>query len=150
MMIEKLRRSHWFARRDEGVTTLEIVIVFPVFFAALMLVFQAAIYHYTAQVALAAAQKGARLTATELSQPTANPAQAVTDGTAAAKTYLLSTSSTGFSQITVAPAATSPGVQPAPIQFVVTAKLLPLPFLPQMTLTISRDAIANPEIFTHG
>src|SRR4051812_7474539 len=88
MMIKEPWKGHRFARDDEGVTTLEITIVFPVFFAALMLVFQAAMYHFAAQVALAAAQTGARVTAIELNQPTITREKAISDGRAAAIAYL--------------------------------------------------------------
>ena len=87
MVSGQLWKGPRMARGDEGVTTLEITIVFPVFFAALMLVFQAAMYHYTAQVALAAAQVGARQTAIELGQGVAQD-QAIADGRTAAVGYL--------------------------------------------------------------
>ncbi|NUR27981.1 MAG: hypothetical protein HOV83_19420 [Catenulispora sp.] len=129
-------------------TTLEITIVFPVFFAALMLVFQAAMYHFTAQMALAAAQAGARQTAIELGAGVAQD-KAIADGSAVAKAYLIQK---GGSRLKTVDAQT-PGGGLTPqkqIQFVVTAEVVPLPFLPPLTLPISRTAMASPEIFTHG
>lgn len=148
MMIEKLRKYPRVARGDEGVSTLEITIVFPVFFAALMLVFQAAMYNFTAQVALAAAQVGARQTAVELGQGVAQDT-AIAHGSNAATAYLLEK---GGSRLHKVEAKTPGGGLTAQkqIQFVVTADEVPLPFLPPLTLPISRTAIANPEIFTHG
>ncbi|MFD0639508.1 TadE family protein [Catenulispora yoronensis] len=130
-------------------TTLEITIVFPVFFAALMLVFQAAMYHYTAQVALAAAQEGNRVTALELGRPDVTPDTAVADGRKAAIAYLAQVAGTRLSGVTAKPLGGVVNAQNQ-VQFVVTANVVPLPFLPAMTLPISRTAIANPEIFTHG
>ncbi|WP_344658504.1 TadE/TadG family type IV pilus assembly protein [Catenulispora subtropica] len=129
-------------------STLEITIVFPVFFAALMLVFQAAMYHYTAQVALAAAQVGARRTAVELGAGVPQ-ATAIADGRTAAVDYLVQN---GGSRLRTVDAQAPGGGLTAQgqIQFVVTADEEPLPFIPPLILPISRTAIANPEIFTHG
>lgn len=149
MMIEQLRSGRRFAHSDEGVTTLEITIVFPVFFAALMLVFQAAMYHFAAQVALAAAQTGARVTAIELNQPAITRDKAISDGRTAAIKYLQGVEGGRVQHVDAQPAATAPTVQ-GQIQFVVTGDMIPLPFLPPLALPISRNAIANPEIFTHG
>jgi Flp pilus assembly protein TadG len=148
MMIEKLWKGPRTVRGDEGVTTLEITIVFPVFFAALMLVFQAAMYHFTAQVALAAAQAGARRTAIELGAGV-DQKQAFADGIDTAEKYL---EEKGGSRLDNVKAQVAGGALNAQnqIQFVVTADVVPLPFLPPLTLPILRTAIANPEIFTHG
>lgn len=145
MTIEGPSKGRRFARDDEGVTTLEITIVFPVFFAALMLVFQAAMYHFAAQVALAAAQTGARVTAIELNQPTITREKAISDGRAAAIAYLQ-----GFEGDRVQHVDAQLATVPDQIQFVVTGDMIPLPFIPPLALPISRNAIANPEIFTHG
>jgi Flp pilus assembly protein TadG len=148
MMIEKLWKCPRIARGDEGVSTLEITIVFPVFFAALMLVFQAAMYRFTDQVALAAAQVGARQTAVELGQGVQQDI-AIGRGSDAAMAYLREN---GGSRLRKVEAKTPGGGLTArgQIQFVVTADEVPLPFLPPLTLPISRTAIVNPEIFTPG
>lgn len=150
MMIKKLWKGPRIARGDEGVTTLEITIVFPVFFAALMLVFQAAMYHFTSQQALVAAQIGARTAAIELGAGQAQNT-AFADGSTAARNYLLQKGGSRLNADTLK-AQVPGGVLNAQgqIQFVVTADEIPLPFLPPLTLPISRTAIANPEIFTHG
>src|ERR1051326_308047 len=105
MTIERPSKGRRFARDDEGVTTLEVTIVFPVFFAALMLVFQAAMYHFAAQVALAAAQTGARVTAIELNQPSITRDKAISDGEAAAIAYLQGIEGGRVQKIDVRPAA---------------------------------------------
>jgi Flp pilus assembly protein TadG len=146
MTINEPWKGRRFARDDEGVTTLEITIVFPVFFAALMLVFQAAMYHFAAQVALAAAQTGARVTAVELNQTTITREKAISDGQTAAIEYLQSVEGGRVQHVDAKLAAADSGQ----IQFVVTGDMIPLPFIPPLALPISRNAIANPEIFTHG
>jgi len=148
MMIEKLWKGPRTARGDEGVTTLEITIVFPVFFAALMLVFQAAMYHFTAQVALAAAQAGARQTAIELGAGV-DQDKAIADGSAVAEAYLTEKGGSRLDNVAAKPAGGGLTAQ-GQIQFVVTAVVVPLPFLPPLSLPISRTALASPEIFTHG
>lgn len=148
MMIERLWKGPRIARGDEGVTTLEITIVFPVFFAALMLVFQAAMYHFTSQVALVAAQVGARQTAIEIGAGV-DPKTAVDDGEQSAGAYLEQKGGSRLDSIAVQTSGSPLNAQDQ-IQFVVTANVVPLPFIPHLDLPISRTAIANPEIFTHG
>ena len=148
MMIKELWKGPRIARGDEGVTTLEITIVFPVFFAALMLVFQAAMYHFSTQVALVAAQVGARQTAIELGQGV-DQGKAIDDGSAAATAYLLDNGGSRLADVKVVAPGHLLNAQ-GQIQFVVTADEIPLPFIPPLTFPISRTAIANPEIFTHG
>jgi hypothetical protein len=130
------------------VTTLEITIVFPVFFAALMVVFQAAMYHFTSQVALVAAQVGARKTAIEIGAGV-DQLTAIHDGEQEAGTYLAQNGGSRLENIVVQAPGNALNGQ-GQIQFVVTANEVPLPFLPPLTLPISRTAVANPEIFTHG
>jgi Flp pilus assembly protein TadG len=150
MMIKRQWKGPRIARGDEGVTTLEITIVFPVFFAALMLVFQAAMYHFTAQVALTAAQIGARQTAIEIGAGVPQ-GLAIKHGTMAATDYFSRNAGSRLDgkTLVVKVPGNSLNAQDQ-IQIVVTANVVPLPFLPPLTLPISRTAIANPEIFTHG
>ena len=67
---------------DEGVTTLEVVIVFPFLLMFIVLVLYACEYEYSSQVAFAAAQEGARVASQSTSS---HPAQ---DGYDAANTYV--------------------------------------------------------------
>jgi Flp pilus assembly protein TadG len=55
------QRTRWpWAKAEDGSSTVEVVIVFPLLILTLMLVFQFAFWYHARHVALAAAEEGAR------------------------------------------------------------------------------------------
>ena len=137
--------------RDEGVTTLEVVIVFPFLLMFIMLVIYACEYEYSTQVALAAAQEGARVAAQSTGP---NRAQ---DGYAAATAYAHRVGGSVMGNVSGgAPTFTfNPALGPNQIPITVSGDMTPMVnFFPlifgDVTLTISQTVVTLPETFTHG
>ena len=65
-------------RSDRGSATIELLILLPALFAVMFIGVQAALYHHARQVAIAAAQEGARTAAGEHGSETAATAAATT------------------------------------------------------------------------
>ena len=136
---------------DEGVTTLEVVIVFPFLLMFIVLVLYACQYEYSTQVAFAAAQEGARVASQSTS---ANPAQ---DGYDAANAYVRRVGGGVMTNVNAAAPtfAFVPPLSPNEIPITVSGDMTPMVnFFPLLfggfTLNISQTAVAFPESFTHG
>src|SRR5260221_9534521 len=96
-------------RRDRGMVTLEILILFPALLGLVMFVAQVALLYFAKQAALAAAEQGVRVAAAD--GTVADPYAGVPQGIQAAKDFAATTSG---SILTIGPSGvTSPAPNPA-------------------------------------
>lgn len=75
--LPRILTRRWRGRRDErGSVTLELVVIFPVVLIIIFSVVQGALYYHARNVALSAAQEGARTARAEQGTATAGAQQA--------------------------------------------------------------------------
>jgi Flp pilus assembly protein TadG len=137
--------------RDEGLSTLELTVVFPALFLVVLFIIYVCQYEYATQVALAAASEGTRVAAVAEAVPGTTHAQAVTAGLAAADAYVRSVGGASMNGVSAVEGTDPPGTAvPAPgqIQITVWGDVTPLTSTPPLHL--SQTAIVSPEVFSHG
>ena len=131
--------------RDQGITTLEVMVLFPAVFAFMLFAIQTAMYHYSRQVVLAAAEEGAR---TAAQGNPANPAS-LTPGVTTANTFIVNVGGSWVTGTTDPPLVIADqNTQQPRVRITVVATAISL--VPGLTFHISQSADSAFEIFTHG